>query len=308
MSEALDDFTDADVLVADEDVTAGREPLDPGEDEIVAGEAAPEEGDEAQKWVEANSRQGRDGKPFFTDEAFRQIIRPEIEQRFSRMSGKLHEKDEMLAQLAQELDDHRRWRASVEASTTDTDLGRREAEARAKLKQARLDDSTDDEVAALDALAEVKAQRIAAVTSRTQQAAAQAQVRQAPPQQPTVLPDAMQGWLDRNPWYDANGTDQRSKRAQQEFEALLQDYQPNSARLYAELDQRLASAGGANSGKAPALSAANPGKAPAQGQRKPRGLTAQDLRDLRDIHGLDPKNPQVQKDYLAAKISAEREA
>lgn len=162
------------------------------------------------------------------------------------------EKDLRLQQLARENEEFKRRLANVEDRTRQNDLARidkgiEDSQVRyeyAKMKLAEAVNSNDGNamVEAQELLAEAK-QEIAQLQQYKQHAAREAQ--QPRQQQETNRPDPnvqrnANAWVNRNSWYNPDGTDRDSRIAKKMDEVLVEEgWDPKDPDYWDELDSRL---------------------------------------------------------------------
>lgn len=131
---------------------------------------------------------------------------------------------------------------------------------------------------------------------------------------PRIHPEA-QKWMDRNPWYNARDKYGQLKHgfhrnvATQEYERLLRRYGDNTPELFEELDSLIKRspefediAQPQQSQRKPGRQNTSPGTANDTGSsglsgKEPR-LTAQDLRNIRDVMKKDPNDPKARAIYM----------
>jgi len=163
------------------------------------------------------------------------------------------EKDLRLQQLARENEEFKRRLANVEDRTRQNDLARidkgiEDSQVRyeyAKMKLAEAVNANDGNamVEAQELLADAK-QEIAQLTQYKQQAAREAQ-QQPRQQQPVHRPDPSvqrnaSEWVNRNSWYNPEGTDRDSRIAKKMDEVLVEEgWDPKDPDYWDELDSRL---------------------------------------------------------------------
>jgi len=131
---------------------------------------------------------------------------------------------------------------------------------------------------------------------------------------PRIHPEA-QKWMDRNPWYNARDKYGQLKHgfhrnvATQEYERLLRRHGDNTPELFEELDSLIKRspefediAQPQQSQRKPGRQNTSPGTANDTGSsglsgKEPR-LTAQDLRNIRDVMKKDPNDPKARAIYM----------
>lgn len=162
------------------------------------------------------------------------------------------EKDLRLQQLARENEEFKRRLASVEDRTRQNDMARidkgiedsqvRYEYAKMKLAEAVSNNDGNAMVEAQELLSDAK-QEIAQLQQYKQHAAREAQQprqqRQADLPDPSVRRNASE-WVNRNSWYNPEGTDRDSRIAKKVDEVLVEEgWDPKDPDYWDELDSRL---------------------------------------------------------------------